>query len=156
MHYNASNQHHSHSLSSIPLNSSPHYNINMNGHLHHVGGNHLNTGMISFRQSYNQNPYQSVGNISQYNQQYPINHQYNSLSHHNLMQQNTNIGIPQNFTLQNSSTPQYQNSNFTPINQRMSHPNHDLNPYGQQLGGYHNQGYESHSGQANLGQAKNQ
>ncbi len=37
----------------------------------------------------------------------------------------------------------------------MSNPNknqQDLNPHGMTLGGYHNQGYGSHSGQGSMGQ----
>lgn len=159
MRYNPPNNHHSQSMSSIPLHSPPHYSVNMNGHAHHVGGPQASYGnALNFKQLYNQNPYQSVGYIPAQNQFYPTQ-QYNSVYNNQnsqFMQQNS-IGNGQNFSLHQNSIPHYQNNNLSLNTNLMSNPKQqDLNPHAQTLGGYHNQGYGSHSVQSGIGQPKNQ
>lgn len=142
---------HAHSASSIPHYSSPHYNVTMNGHTHHVGGNQLvNGNQLNFKQLYTQtqNPYQSMGCIPAQNQTYSHN-QYNSVytnqNNHFLPQNSTGISH-QNFSLNQNSIPPYQNNSFSLNSNFMSNQNQqNLNPHGQSLGGYHNQGYGSHN-----------
>lgn len=68
--------HHTHSASSIPHYTSPPFNVNLNGHQHHIGGHqggYVNN--VNIKQVYpqNSNPYQSVGFIPGPNQ--PFNPQ---------------------------------------------------------------------------------
>lgn len=110
--------HHTHSASSIPnTHYSPHFNINMNGHSHHVGGHHVGynqNGMYNpmNTHNHNQHQYQSIGYIppqqpvynqqvynSQYNQPYLMN---NNVSH---------IGQNQPVTGLNNASYQPQNNN---------------------------------------------
>ncbi len=106
--------------------------------------------MLNFKQLYthNQNPYQSVGYIPAQNLAYNSNHQYSPVygNQSNQFTQQNSIGIGQNINLQQNSIPHYQNNNLTSNSNFMSSPNQqNLNPHAQTLGGYHNQGYGSHS-----------
>lgn len=141
--------HHAHSASSIPHYTSPPFNVNMNGHQHHVGGNQGVYGNnLIFKQLYQQgqNPYQSVGFIPAPNQPFNPNQQYNS------------IGIGQNYGFPQSPNSPYLPNNNLPANTNyMSNSNQqNLNQQAQTLGGYHNQGYGSHTGQGTLGQPQKQ
>ncbi len=138
----------------------------MNGHSHHVGGHQSGYGnMLNLKQLYthnhnqNQNPYQSVGYIPAQNQVHTSNQQYNPVYANQSSQftQQNSIGIAQNFNLQQNSIPHYQNNHLSTNSNYMSNQNQqNLNPHAQTLGGYHNQGYGSHSGQEAVGQPKNQ
>lgn len=162
----------------MPHHSSPHFNINMNGHTHHVGGinQHQTNGQygntLNFKQLYNQpvqqqNPYQSVGYLpvnppivynqpqQQYNSLYPMaSNQFvaESVQQNSMGGQQQNYGLNQ-YAQQNSS--QYNtNNNYSSSSASINlmstpTPNQQpsMNPSHQSLGGYHNQGYGSHTGQ---------
>lgn len=68
------------------------------------------------------------------------------------------IGIGQNYVYpQSPNSPYLPNNNFSLNNNSMSNPNQqNLNPQAQTLGGYHNQGIGSHSGQGSLNQPQKQ
>lgn len=133
-------------------------NANLNGHhqQHHFGGPQQGHGnILDFKLLYTQvqNPYQSVGFIPAPNQPYNPNLQYNSL----YANQNS-IGIGQNYGYpQNPNSPYLSNNNFSLNTNLMSNPNQqNINPHAQTLGGYHNQGIGSHSGQSLLSQPQKQ
>jgi hypothetical protein len=157
--------HHTQSASTIPHYNnnfnSPHFNINMNGHTHHVGG-HSTQGQnqsfnnLNLKQIYNQpnGAYQSVGyvptgNIYQQQQQYgSINSGQFNGNQGNISQMSQNFGVGQQGSTQfghlNNNQHQ-QNNNFAQLT-AMSNQ-HNLNPSNMPLGGYHNQGYGSHTTQ---------
>ena len=158
--------HHTQSASSIPRTEShhsPHFNVNLNGHTHHVGGHHA-PSTLNLKQMYNNpnpNPYQSVGYIP--TQQQFINQPFNPNPYpqpHNpyiqpQSQYSMNTNIPhlsyqhqQNSFSHQNYLSQNSNNNLS-FNQLMSNQQQqqNLNPHNQQLGGYHNQGYGSHAGQ---------
>lgn len=124
----------------------------MNGHHHHVGGHQGGYGdTLNFKQLYTQaqNPYQSVGFIPGPQQPFNQNSQYNSMygNQNNQFINQNSIGIGQNYGYQQSpNSPYIQNNNFSLNNHLMSN-RQNLNPHGQTLGGYHNQGIGSHAGQ---------
>lgn len=68
------------------------------------------------------------------------------------------IGIGQNYGYPQSPTSPYlPNNNLTLNTNLMSNPNQqNLNPHAQTLGGYHNQGIGSHSGQSLSNQPQKQ
>ncbi len=124
----------------------------MNGHVHHVGGHQVdcnyNNG-LNFKQLYNQpqNPYQSVGYIPHQPTVHHPHQQYNSFNYgaQNHYGQNS-LGMNQNFNLHQNSTSYQHNHNFQ-LNYMSNQNQTNLNPSHQSLGGYHNQGYGSHTGQ---------
>jgi len=155
--------HHTHSATSIPHYTSPPFNVNVNGHQHHIGGHQQAYGnTLNFKQLYTQapNPYQSVGFIPGPNQPYNPNPQFNSMygNQNNQFINPNSIGIGQNYGYPSSpNSPYLPNNNFSLNINPMSNPNQkDLNPHAQTLGGYHNQGIGSHSGQGSLNQPQKQ
>lgn len=128
--------------------------------MHNVGVNqvHYGNNNLNFKQLYPQvqNPFQSFGNIPVPNQPYNPAQQYNAMYGHQnnqFMNQNS-IGMGQNYGYQQApNSPYLPHNNLQFNNNIMSNPNqHNLNPQGQTLGGYHNQGYGSHIGQGAAGQ----
>lgn len=147
--------HHTQSASSIPnTHFSPHFNVNMNGHNHHVGGHYVGynnnqNGVYNPMGIHNQHPYQSIGYIPSpqqslythhqtYNTQYPQQpYGINNISH--LGQNQAVMGV--------NNINQYQSTNnnnylYNTMSNQANQGN--LNPQNQTLGGYHNQGYGSH------------
>ena len=153
--------HHTQSASNIPHYNSPHFNINMNGNTHHVGGPHAPVnghygGNVNMKPIYNQpvqqSPYQSVGylptNNSYQHQQYGS--MYHGQNGHYVNGQSSMGQMGQNYgTNQQNSTHlghvNQQNNNFASLNLMSNQQN--LNPSNMSLGGYHNQGYGSHAAQ---------
>lgn len=155
--------HHTQSASNIPHYNSPHFNINMNGHTHHVGGHNNQSQPQSFnhanlKQLYSQpqqhNPYQSVGYLPTNNmyQQQQYNSLYNGQAGQFTHNQQGSMGqMGQNLSINQQSSTNFshinthgQNNNFGSLNTMSNQQN--LNPSNMPLGGYHNQGYGSHGG----------
>jgi hypothetical protein len=161
--------HHTHSASSIPNSAhynNPHFNVSMNGHVHHVGGGH---GLYNLGGTFNPygvhnpNPYQSSNYIpthqtpfyNQSHQQQNPQYQQYGMNHFN---QNQNQPIMNGNNLYQQQTPINQfnttntnnNNNFAynqMSNQGQQNQQQHLNPQHQTLGGYHNQGFGSHQQQ---------
>lgn len=131
----------------------------MNGHTHHVGGHHThghgqNFNNLNIKQLYNQShaPYQSVGYVPT-NNMYQQQQQYGSMYGGQFNgQQGSMLQIDQNFGLGQQGSIQYghlnnqhyqQNNNFASLTAMSNQQN--LNPSNMPLGGYHNQGYGSHT-----------